>query len=435
MRKNKKIVILCICVLQISNLNLGKKINVHAENMFVKIKDKINQKLFDAKKNKKERELPSETIMDEKYFIIEEECDLDKMDWIAIDPDEFEACEEENQNEFGEEKINDEIDLSAKKNFVLDDFETCKVNNSRDEKIREEFVGEKENHDFKKEFVNEEEEYEDEKGFLGEKEEYDLKKEFLDEKEEYEDEKGFLGKKESRDLKKEFLDEKEKYGLERKCMSKKENHENTSGFMCKEFADEKKIEHEKLEEELKYSFSDIKVPERIKRAKFVRGYVDNKFLPDNNLTHAEAAQMLFELLYNGEEIDYNCLEKFDDVEKDAWYTRAIAYLTENNFLREKENKFYPDEKIKYIEAERIIFNVLSSFADSDKKIILADSEIDDSIGIIDEDKLNKNITRAEIVELISKVFGLYREENLEQKFIDVDKNYWAFEVITSACVN
>ena len=77
--------------------------------------------------------------------------------------------------------------------------------------------------------------------------------------------------------------------------------------------------------------------------KYLNGYDDSTFRPENNMTRAEAAQMFYNLL-----LDKNVVgnRTFHDVSQDAWYYNAVTALTNMGIINGKGNgAFDPDSEI------------------------------------------------------------------------------------------
>jgi hypothetical protein len=194
------------------------------------------------------------------------------------------------------------------------------------------------------------------------------------------------------------------------------------------------------------------VPDTIKNRKFLHGYPNKKFMPNNWPTRAEVAQMLYSLTYNGTRVNFDALKKFSDVNSNDWYSCPVAYFADRNLLNGHDGKFYPNEKITRAEMSQFVFNVLISYSNKKGELVLGnietnfkdikDNKMSEAIrqlasnGIIegygdDSFKPDNNLTRAEMVVMISRAFDLNLNENPVQKFLDVDKNYWAFKFINS----
>lgn len=83
----------------------------------------------------------------------------------------------------------------------------------------------------------------------------------------------------------------------------------------------------------------------------INGYDDNLFMPENNITRAEAAAMIARMLkYNGE---YS--GEFQDVSADDWFADDVAALTAAGIINGyDENRFSPYAGIKYQEVMKIL---------------------------------------------------------------------------------
>lgn len=83
----------------------------------------------------------------------------------------------------------------------------------------------------------------------------------------------------------------------------------------------------------------------------INGYDDNLFVPENNITRAEAASMLARMLkYSGE---YG--GEFQDVSADDWFADDVAALTAAGIINgHSETTFAPYENIKYQEVMKIL---------------------------------------------------------------------------------
>jgi hypothetical protein len=153
----------------------------------------------------------------------------------------------------------------------------------------------------------------------------------------------------------------------------------------------------------------------------MNGYYDKKFRPEDTVTRAELASMLINLK-NVEVNDVNS-DPFPDVNKDYWaakYIKAAAYL--NLMTTYPDGQFKPDNKIT--RAEGVV--ILSRFTDApEPKTITKNPFVDipknhwavyqitaaQDYGLLDyligrQFDPNKELTRAEIAEMLSKTtFG------------------------------
>lgn len=113
--------------------------------------------------------------------------------------------------------------------------------------------------------------------------------------------------------------------------------------------------------------------------KYMFGYPNGTFLPNGNMTRAEATAMFNRILFNGVDSDYIYDGEFTDINPNDWYAKVVGYMTKYGFI-----KGYPD----------------GSF------------------------KPNQPITRAEFASIAAKVSQV--ENAGAGSFTDVDSNYWAY---------
>lgn len=170
--------------------------------------------------------------------------------------------------------------------------------------------------------------------------------------------------------------------------------------------------------------SDI-VLELNKYAKYVSGYEDGTFLPQNNLTRAEAITMLVRLVTDETKIKGKVLSNYDDVEKGAWYESYIGFFEGlgylNTIAKRGGTKIAPNDKItrgEFVEVARNVLYLLNPRDFSVKSFIdVSEShpyyksigEIG-SLGVVGgyEDgtfKPDNLITRAEVVTIINRMLS------------------------------
>ena len=203
------------------------------------------------------------------------------------------------------------------------------------------------------------------------------------------------------------------------------------------------------------TLKDIVVPNTIKQRKYVKGYPDGTFRPNGNMTRAEFAQAIYNLINNNEPVNIDVLDRFNDVDKKAWYAKAMAYLVEKNIIKGYDGKRRPNDFITRGELAQMLFGALkyydnagtdnyiygnydSSFVDLDNNYwaAIAIRQLA-SNGMVNgyENKTFRakaNITRAEVVAMISKVFGRNSDLSVTKEYVDVGKNHWAYNYILDA---
>lgn len=196
-----------------------------------------------------------------------------------------------------------------------------------------------------------------------------------------------------------------------------------------------------------------------KHKAYIVGYPDGTFLPDGNMTRAEAAAIFARNIADrkGENIS-NGKSSFTDVNTKLWYNNLIAYLEKYNIISGyTDGTFRPEEQITRAEFVTMCMRFYDMFDDitvSDKNIFndvpkshWAAGYIYNAIamkwieGYADGTfKPDSNITRAEVVAIVNRVLDHtadteYVNKNISavNKFMDLkDKSYWAFYEILEA---
>lgn len=181
---------------------------------------------------------------------------------------------------------------------------------------------------------------------------------------------------------------------------------------------------------------------------YINGYPDGSFRPENNVTRAEAAMMLYSLL----EKSYPDRVGFADVAKDDWYYDAIGLLAAGGIIEVTDYKVYPNEALTRAE----FVSMLSRFypagdyecAYSD---VPADSEYYEHIakatamgwvqgypdGSFGVDRL---LTRAEAAAMINRATGRTADagyvdgEISVPLFTDIFAEHWAYYTVMEAAV-
>lgn len=183
----------------------------------------------------------------------------------------------------------------------------------------------------------------------------------------------------------------------------------------------------------------------VKQRGYMKGYEDNSFRPDNNITRAEMATILANLdsAEKTEALDV----PFNDIDNKHWAAWTIKYVSEKGYFKGYEdNSFKPDNYISRAELAVVICKYLnySENADylgelTDTKGHWAESYISmlTSKGFVKgySDKTFKpdnKIKRSECTALVNRALGLQMEDTPEMSFKDVDNKHWAYRDISIA---
>lgn len=177
-------------------------------------------------------------------------------------------------------------------------------------------------------------------------------------------------------------------------------------------------------------------------SRYIQGYADGTFRPDNPITRAEAATIFAKAL--GLEISKNSQTIYRDVQSDNWAAGYIETVTNAGLFTGYGNgEFRPGDYITRAEMAAVIFKFLGCedaepiqkhFNDLEEhwaqNCIESIYRFDIVKGYGDGSyQPNRNITRAEAVVMINKMLLRRPIDDIEQKkqtFPDVAKTHWAF---------
>lgn len=196
----------------------------------------------------------------------------------------------------------------------------------------------------------------------------------------------------------------------------------------------------------KYSPTKVKHTKKTSQKSFIAGYPDGLFRPDNSVTRAEAAQMLW-VLENA--TASNLKADFKDA-KDSWYNQALNYTISKGMLLAKNGNIRPDVPMTRGEFVRMLYPLLADKSGGPRFNDIAGHEFEAAIlrasanGIIKgypdgSFKPNGKVTRAETVTMLNKLSNRYltlddlkKNNSKIKEFSDVQKSHWAYLQIMSA---
>ena len=178
---------------------------------------------------------------------------------------------------------------------------------------------------------------------------------------------------------------------------------------------------------------------------YINGYPDGTFLPQNNVTRAEACKIIASLVNPaGKDMGTTA---FADVTADAWYYNAVTTLESLGALSIWSGNFEPNEKITRSEFVEIIYAIADKNQGSVRLSNVSDVKAKDrffdavmyavSNGIVTgyEDgsfKPQNNITRAETVTVINRFIGRVPNGQGDSKFSDISSHWAKGQIIASA---
>ncbi len=198
--------------------------------------------------------------------------------------------------------------------------------------------------------------------------------------------------------------------------------------------------------------TSVALPEVKADGSFIKGYEDNTFRPQNNITRAEAMTVLSRLLASDDEIAGKYTTELTDVNTSDWYYNTIAYLDNLGALEtlvERGEKILPNQPITRVEVCELVAYIgqikslkIVDFTDltprTNKEAIFALA----SEGIINgydngdgtfSFKPDGTITRAEFVTIIDRFLDREATENASSvaTFGDIS-DHWAKSYIIAA---
>ena len=179
---------------------------------------------------------------------------------------------------------------------------------------------------------------------------------------------------------------------------------------------------------------------------YVSGYGDNVFGPNRNITRAEVAQCLYNLLKKTSSVTET---RFSDVSLDQWYGQAVNYLSYIGvFSGYGDGTFKPNNPITRAELVSALTNCVSPVeAENPFSDVVADHWAFHSIitavannwisGYPDGTfQPQRTITRAETVVILNRAMERtgegYAENRTGQYFVDIKEVNWAYLDIVEA---
>lgn len=192
---------------------------------------------------------------------------------------------------------------------------------------------------------------------------------------------------------------------------------------------------------------------------YIFGYNDGTFRPDNNMSRAEAAAIFARLIseQKGEKISGK--SDFADVKSNEWYSKFIGYIEKSGIIKGYDNNtFKPDENISRAEFVAMTVRFDALFNDVKKgSYTVKYTDVANNYWAYSDIAYAKHagwlngyadgtfkgdnaITRAEVVTVVNKATGRtadegYINKNLSSlnKFTDLKNNsHWAFYAIAES---
>ncbi|SHH61911.1 Listeria/Bacterioides repeat-containing protein [Anaerosphaera aminiphila DSM 21120] len=191
-----------------------------------------------------------------------------------------------------------------------------------------------------------------------------------------------------------------------------------------------------------------KVEETLTHTAYLNGYPDNTIRPQGSITRAEVAT-IFARLKVGETNIPTSTAKYSDVNSSDWYTKYIAFVTDNKIMEGYEDgSFKPNGKITRAEFTAVVArynslaNVDSSFED------VSEHWAEKYIGSVTNKgwingypdgtfKPEKDISREEVATMVNKMLDRKVDKEglnnlLINNFTDLDNSSWSYFDIVEA---
>lgn len=181
---------------------------------------------------------------------------------------------------------------------------------------------------------------------------------------------------------------------------------------------------------------------------YVSGRTATTIAPNADLTRAEAAMMLYRLLDERTKERYIDSENaFTDVHEDAWYAGAVVCLSKIGLVNGYPDRtFRPNNKITRGELVVLLSRCIlnpdtdgAGFTDSipgwaESNVLRAQAA-----GVVSgypdgSFRFNKNVSRAETMTLINRLFGrnCYEGSEIDTNYDDLTPAHWAYDAILEA---
>lgn len=183
----------------------------------------------------------------------------------------------------------------------------------------------------------------------------------------------------------------------------------------------------------------------VKHTKYIEGYEDGTFRPDEYITRAEASSMLsraLELNNTSENIE------FSDVYEGTWFYNDVKLLSAEGMIKGYEDgTFRPENKITRAE----FVSMLLGETDETYYAGTEFTDIEDGLWYTDKVRLasakgyitgyedgtfrpDAYITRAEVVTIMNKALERTDYYKTENPYSDVESSHWAYKQIIEASI-
>ncbi len=184
---------------------------------------------------------------------------------------------------------------------------------------------------------------------------------------------------------------------------------------------------------------------------YLKGYGKGEFRPDNKMTRAEFAVLLYRLLdQNTVKAYYSSANAFSDVASDAWYNEAVSTLANAGVIG-KATTYRPTEYITRAEMISMLANFYTNTT-ATKKYTTSYRDVPKNYWAYDEISMAQamgwikgygastflpeaTITRAEVAAVMNRVLGRTNCKTVDTKnYIDNPTDAWFYQDVVEATI-
>ncbi len=180
---------------------------------------------------------------------------------------------------------------------------------------------------------------------------------------------------------------------------------------------------------------------------YIHGYPDKTMRPNSNITRAEFVAIVYNLLGEEEKSDLSSINKFSDIAHNSRYSQALAFCIERKYVTGYENgTFRPNNSITRAELAAIIARIVKD--DSTVLVATPFTDIENSWAknsiielysksfIVGTSKTtfnpNSNSSRAEVVTVVNRLIKRPTNWRKINTYPDLLPSHWAYDNMMNA---
>jgi len=194
-----------------------------------------------------------------------------------------------------------------------------------------------------------------------------------------------------------------------------------------------------------YPVGEEKTPLGALKHSYISGYTDGTFRPDNNITRAEIATVISNMLNLN--LDYPASQKFDDVSNKHWAYKYVQAIERTGiFAGYPDGNFGPDDNITRLQISQVVLNLMN-YLDLDVKLednstvvdVWAQKAVNNllnnsyQLAFKEKDFLpNVELLRGEMIYIMNRVLDIDPDSPEAPTFNDVPKKHRFYGDIEAA---